>query len=126
MLLKYNSVDADMEKLTDEIYLPALKGTIPELVAESAKLRGLEAKLVRGSMEELLIWLKSGIPPIVFVEGSLEQSRGHFVVVTGYAPWSRRVRLHSGIAENYWVSAPLFEKIWKKGNYTAVLITPKK
>ena len=126
MVLTYHGLPADDGEIVEQVHLPALKGTIPELLAEAATGAGLEARVVRGDVARLESWLRQGLPPIILLSASAETSRGHFVVVTGIDADRSWIRLHTGTRRNHWMSTQEFEERWKNGRFLALLAAPKK
>jgi len=126
MVLTYHGSSVDDGEIIEQVHLPALKGTIPELLAEAAADAGLEARVVRGDVARLESWLRRGLPPIVLLSASPEASRGHFVVVTGINADRSWIRLHTGTRQNHWMSRQAFEKRWKNGRFLVLLAAPKK
>lgn len=105
-----------------DLYLPALKGTIPDLVAEAAVDHGLTARVTRGSLAQLCRWLDRGIPVIVLLASPSSAEQGHFAVVTGVNRPQTRIRLHTGRRRNHWCDADTFMHRWKQAAFKAVVI----
>jgi ABC-type bacteriocin/lantibiotic exporter with double-glycine peptidase domain len=120
MVLQYVGVATDPVALHKDVYVPALGGSTPALLAAGARQRGVQARVVYGSTEVLAVWLNQAVPPIVLLR-SADAAKGHFVVVTGLG---RRgsVRVHSGRKPDMWYPPKLFNELWKNARYTAVLI----
>ena len=125
MLLSYHGTNVPLDELAEEIYVPALEGTVSGLIVEAARKRGLTARAVRGNMADLSRWVEDGIAPIVFF-GSDEDAKGHFAVVTGVSPHTGNVAVHSARRPNRWMKRKTFAKRWKQGRHRAVLITPRR
>ena len=122
MVLQFHGRLGDEERIAADVHLPALHGTIPELLAEAARKTGLQAHIERGSPEELRRWLADGTPPIVLLGAPRAADRGHFVVVTGVADDGEEVYVHSGRRANQPLAARTFHAQWKQGGFTALLI----
>jgi len=110
------------EEALAHAYVPALGGTIPDLLAEAAGSARLKARVRRGTMDEIQDWLERGIPAIVLLDGERRRAPGHFVVLTGMSRDGRWVRTHSGERPNQWAKARLFERQWREAGSLAVLI----
>lgn len=121
MVLNFYGHDVQPQTLTPTVYLPALQGTTPQLLAEVARHYGFEAAIEAGDKEHLEQWLLEGIPPIVFLGN--RDTYGHFVVVTGLS--ARRIRMHNGQQQDTWMKQTQFLDQWRHGRNTALLIFPR-
>jgi ABC-type bacteriocin/lantibiotic exporter with double-glycine peptidase domain len=123
MVLRYHGVEVDFEQLRNEVHVPALGGTIPDLIADYAVNKGLQACVTRGDLTNLRDWLDERAPPIVlFGPFQTGQTNGHFVVVTGITDDTSGIRLHSGNKPDTWLDAGEFMKRWDAGRNTVILI----
>jgi len=122
MILRYKGISADFNTLKQKVFVPALHGTTPELIAVAAQGFGLRAEKTRGDLPSLRTLLAEGTAPIIFFGPARSQTNGHFVVVTGIKSDLGRVRIHSGDHANEWVQAGKFVAMWKRGNYTMLVI----
>jgi len=121
MVADYYRASLPAEALANA-YVPALSGTIPELLAETAARARLSARVQCGTGDDIADWLSRGIPAIVLLGGAGRGAPGHFAVLTGVSRDGRLVRLHSGNRPNRWVKARLLERQWREAGSLAVLI----
>lgn len=121
-------IKADFASLVAFLDLPALRGTIPGLVAEAARRDGLEAAVVSVSPDEIASFLEAGQPPILLLGPSdpeEEDRRGHFVVATGFRPSTRALRAHTGKTRDKWLPAEDWIARYEAAGSIAVLAAPR-
>lgn len=124
MVARFYGVEPDLEKLEQDVFLPALAGSIPDLLAEGARRQGLAAEVVRCEEPQLHEWLAAGVPLILLLAPNGKDPRGHFVVATGSKPAQSALRVHSGSRQNRWWPARHWKKRWEKAGNVIVLIRP--
>ena len=122
MVAQYLGVDLDMEVLDREVYIPALAGTVPELMAEGARKQGLWARVEKGSEADLQQWLEEGTPPILLLAPAGDNSKGHLVVVTGVNLQTGALRVHSGRDRNRWMSRKAWFARWVQAGCCVVVV----
>jgi len=123
MVFRYYGVAVDRNEIAKEVFVPALRGTIPDLLANAATEAGFSASVVRGDLRQLKKWLCDGIPPIIFLGPAVGSDKGHFVVVTGIDGNGGIISAHTGSRRNRRYKAREFLGQWKTGGFTSVLIT---
>lgn len=116
----------DFEALSAFLDLPALGGTIPELVAEAARRDGLDAAVAVLPPGEIPGLLASGLPPILLLAPASPEDdpRGHFLVATGWRPATGALRAHTGRSENRWLAAEEWRERYLAAGSRAVLVAP--
>ncbi len=125
-VLTYWGQEVSLEVLSDEIYLPKLKGTLPMDLEQAARARGLVTRSYRGSLADLRNHIALGHPIIAFLNlGSKIFPKGHFVVVTGYDDQNRQIVTHSITEPNKGVAYDRFVEEWAKVDFWTLLILPK-
>jgi ABC-type bacteriocin/lantibiotic exporter with double-glycine peptidase domain len=124
MVLRYWQIPADPAALETELFVPALQGTPPALIADAARQRGLLATCRRASMRDLQSALRAGQPPIVFLGPDRTGSPGHFAVVTGLRGDGDRIRLHGPQEPNVWWHRRAFQQRWNTGHRLALFCHP--
>ena len=122
MVMRYLGTEADGAALDREIYIPALAGTVPELVAEGARKQGLSASVEQGTEADLQQLLKNGTPPILMLASTADDSKGHFVVVTGMNLQTGALRIHSGKNRNQWLSHKSWHSRWVRADCCMVVV----
>ena len=121
MVLRYYGVAVDRNTMAEQVFIPALQGTVPDLLACAATEAGFCGRVVRGDVPQLKKWLGMGIPPIVLLGPDNAGDKGHFVVVTGID--GERIVAHSGAGRNRRYKANAFLKRWRAGGFVAVLVS---
>lgn len=124
MILAHYGASPDFEALDRDIHLPALSGSIPELLADAARRRGFSAGLLRDGEAELRQRLAAGQPLILLLAPSGEEPRGHFVVATGYQTRRGALRVHSGMRPDRWWTAGAWRPRWEAAGSRGVWILP--
>ena len=82
MIFDQNQVIYDPKTLKKEVFVPALGGTTPGLIAQTARKYGGTCRFETGNSYDLANWLDEGMTPIVFW-GPESGRVGHFLLVTG-------------------------------------------
>lgn len=122
MVAQYLGFDLDMEALDREVYIPALAGTVPELMVEGARKQGLWARVEKGSEADLQQWLEEGTPPILLLAPAGDSTKGHLVVVTGLNVQTGALRVHSGRDRNRWMSRKAWQPRWTEAGCCVVVV----
>ena len=125
-ILSFYGLGVDIDEIAEKIYRPELKGAITMDVFLYAKERGLQAKLYRGSMEDLKDSIRAGTPLILFVDmGYGFFPMGHYIIPVGFSDDYGVVLAHSGSDEALPISYKRLLRAWKKTGYSTILIRPK-
>ncbi|MGB4047184.1 MAG: C39 family peptidase [Kiritimatiellia bacterium] len=124
MVARFYGVEPDLEKLEQDVFVPALAGSIPDLLAEGARRQGLAAEVVHCEEPQLHEWLAAGFPLILLLAPVGKDPRGHFVVATGSQPATSALRVHSGNRQDRWLVARRWKKRWHDAGNKIVLIRP--
>ena len=122
MVAQYLGAEVDRAVLDHEIYIPALAGTVPELMAEGIRKQGLSASVEKGTKTDLQRLLQDGIPPILMLSSTDDNSKGHFVVVTGLNLQTGALRVHSGRDRNRWLSHTSWYPRWVRADCCMVVV----
>jgi tetratricopeptide (TPR) repeat protein len=113
------------EELVDDVYVPALQGSLPDELAATARRYGMLAYPLRPSLADLLRETAHGNPVLVFQNLGLPlMPKWHFAVVVGYDLSSRDILLRSGTTRRWRTSLGTFERTWARGSYWALVILP--
>jgi hypothetical protein len=117
----------DMDALVAYVQIPALSGTIPELLAEAARRDGFSAEILALDPMQLHALLLAGKPLILLLgpdPDNPDDPRGHFLVATGYRPATRSVRVHTGFRKNVWLPPEDWLPRYRAAGSTALLLSP--
>lgn len=125
MVLQANGQQADLARLTQEVYLPGRSGTLQTDMLAAARRRGLLAHVVEPNLTAVLREVAAGHPVIVYQNLSLDiLPVWHYAVVVGYDLHSGRVWLHSGTTARMEMSMFAFENTWSRGDHWAMVALP--
>jgi ABC-type bacteriocin/lantibiotic exporter with double-glycine peptidase domain len=114
-ILAYWGKSAPLRDLQDEVYLPALRGSLPMDLLAAAKARGLDATSYRGSLSNIIAEINEGHPLIALLDsGGWIFSQGHFVVITGYDALREGVYVHSGTSADMFIPYERLLAPWNK------------
>ena len=112
-------------ELVDAVYVPALRGSLPEELAATARRHGMLAYPLRPSLADLLEETAHGNPVLVFQNlGTGWLPRWHFAVVVGYDLPAGEVILRSGTTERWQTTLGNFERTWSRGDHWALVVLP--
>lgn len=101
MALTYFSVPFDRETVKSKAYIPAVSGSTPELLADTAESYGLKADIRLLTLDDIKTALFKSQIPILFLPPAAGEMVGHFVLVTAVDSKSRRIRAHDGTHANH-------------------------
>jgi hypothetical protein len=127
MVESYYGTDPDLGALIAYVQIPALSGTIPELLVEAARQNGFTAELLELNPMQIHALLLAGKPLILLLgpdPGTPDDPRGHFLVATGYRPKTRTIRAHTGTRKNVWLPPETWLPRYRSAGSTALLLFP--
>ena len=124
-VLGAHGVEVAPAELVDAVYVPALRGSLPEELAATARRHGMLAYPLRPSLADLLEETAHGNPVLVFQNlGTGWLPRWHFAVVVGYDLPAGEVILRSGTTERWQTTLGNFERTWSRGDHWALVVLP--
>jgi ABC-type bacteriocin/lantibiotic exporter with double-glycine peptidase domain len=100
MAFDYFHIPYDFDELKARSFVPALKGSPPELLADVAEAYGLQAEIKSLDTAAIRTAIESGVLPIAFIPPADGETIGHFILVTGTAADPRHIRAHDGRHRN--------------------------
>jgi tetratricopeptide (TPR) repeat protein len=113
------------ESLVDAVYIPALKGSLPEEISATARRHDRLAYPLQPSLADLLGEIAAGHAVLVFQNLGLRWiPKWHFAVAFGYDLESRELLLRSGTTPRWRSSLASFERTWARAGYWALVILP--
>ena len=114
------------QQLVEQVYVPALKGSLQASMRSAASRQDLLAVELDGRMESLLRELAAGNPVLVLQNlGFSAWPFWHYAVVVGYDLPEQRLWLRSGEERRLERGFSLFEKTWDRaGRWTLVVVPP--
>lgn len=125
-VLQTNGIQVSAQDLVDAVYIPALKGSLPQEISATARRFGLLAYPLRPALADLLTEVSQGNPVMVYQNLGMEWlPKWHFAVVIGYSLPDNEVILRSGTTRRWRTTLATFEQTWSRGDYWAlVILTP--
>ena len=123
-ILAYWGKPAPLQDLQEEVYFPALHGSLPMDLVTAATSRGLDATTYQGSLSNIIAEINEGYPLIALLDsGHWIFTKGHFVVITGYDALNGGVYVHSGTSEDLFIPYERLFAPWNKtGRWTLRVI----
>ncbi|MEN8130490.1 MAG: PA2778 family cysteine peptidase [Pseudomonadota bacterium] len=124
-VLGIHSVDVTPGELVDAVFVPSLKGSLPEEITATARRYGMLAYPLQPSLTDLIREVSQGNPVLVFQNlGTRWFPKWHFAVVIGYDLTSHEVILRSGTTKRWLTTLATFERTWSRTGYWALVILP--
>ena len=112
-------------ELVQSVYIPELRGSLPEEIAATARRHGMLAYPLQPSLADLLTEVADGNPVLVFQNlGTDWLPRWHFAVVVGYDLTDSSLILRSGTTARWRSTLGTFERTWARGGHWALLVLP--
>lgn len=128
MVLNYQGVDASLEQLIPQVFLPGREGSVqPEMLATVRRYEQL-AFPIRGTMDALLSHLEADDPVVVMQNLALPAfPMWHYAVAIGYDLPNETLILRSGEIERHTMSFSRFDATWARtGRWGFVVSEPGK
>jgi len=124
MILRYHGQEIDESVVRKMVYLPALKGTIPEIIADTARKLGYESEVIQLDMAGLKQLVARIGPTIVYFGPDSPPGNGHFLVVNDISSFQQRICVHTGEQANHWMDTKEFARRWRLGSHIVVRVNP--
>lgn len=127
MALAAGGVQADVDALTAQVYVPARQGSLqPEMLA-AARRHGRLAVELPPRLDAVLAEVAGGLPVIVLQNLSLPAAPvWHYAVVIGFDLTRDEIVLHSGRTESQRLPLAVFERTWaRSGHWAMVAADPR-
>jgi len=126
MVLTAAGAKVTPEQLVDQVYLPGRKGSLQVEMVAAARRHGMVAYELPPRVEDLLREIAAGSPAIVLENFGPFKSFPvwHYSVVVGYDLPNLQIIRRSGLRERLPTPMPIFEKIWRKEDYWAMIAVP--
>jgi tetratricopeptide (TPR) repeat protein len=113
------------DELVSQVYLPERKGSLQVEMLAAARRHGTVSYMLAPRFTDLLREIAAGNPVVVLIDqglGPLEY--WHSAVAVGYDYDYGQLVLRSGETERRLMPFPLFEFMWKKSGYWAMVALP--
>lgn len=122
-VLQSHAIQVSPEELVDAVYIPALKGSLREEIAATARRFGLLVYRLQPALADLLSEISQGNPVLVYQNlGMRWLPKWHFAVVIGYSLPDNEVILRSGTTRRWRTTLTTFERTWSRGDYWALVV----
>ncbi|BBO72324.1 hypothetical protein DSCA_62540 [Desulfosarcina alkanivorans] len=124
MALAWSGVPATPRGLADQVFTPALKGSLQPAMIAAVRRHGRIACLLAGP-ESLIEEIAAGHPVIVLQNLGLSwYPVWHYAVVVGLDLDGGQVILHSGTTPGKPVSLKTFETTWARSGFWGLMVLP--
>lgn len=124
-VLASHSLAVTPDDLTASVYVPRLRGSLPEEMAATARRHGMLVYPLAPSLRDLLVEIAAGHPVLVMQNlGTRALPRRHFAVAVGYDLRTRQMVLRSGTTRRWLTPLEVFERTWARSGYRAMVILP--
>lgn len=124
-VLSFLGKAADLERITANVYLPRLRGTLPMDLERYAKDEGFTTLSSAGTAAALKNAIGSNIPVICLLDlGFAFYRQPHFVTVIGFDDGNGLFIMHDGGTPNRTMTYEDFEKKWARAGKWMIVITP--
>jgi tetratricopeptide (TPR) repeat protein len=124
-VLGAHSINVTPDELADDVFVPALHGSLPEEITATARQYGMLAYQLEPSLVDLLSEVAQGNPVLVFLNlGTSWLPKWHFAVVIGYDLSTSGIILRSGTTKRWHTTLAALERTWSRSGYWALVILP--
>lgn len=125
-VLSFWGRQADLEKITQQIYLPKLRGTLPMDMERFLRENGFETDSSSGSLDTLKERVSDNIPVICLVDrGFGFYRRPHYLTVIGFDDVNKIIIAHDGLAPDKLIGYEEFLHEWDRGGYWMLVAVPR-
>lgn len=122
-VLSFHGKAADLERITANVYLPKLRGTLPMDLERYARDEGFKTSSSAGSAAALKTAVRSNIPVICLLDlGFWFYRQPHFVTVIGFDDGNGLFIMHDGGTPNRTMGYEDFEKKWARAGKWMIVI----
>jgi tetratricopeptide (TPR) repeat protein len=121
-LLNQRGIDADPDRLVDQVYIPARRGSLQVEMVAAARAHGLLVYPLQPRLENIFAEVAAGNPVLVLQNLAFDRwPQWHFAVVVGFDLDRRQVILRSGTTKRHIEGFHQFTRSWEKGARWAVV-----
>ena len=123
--LAHAGVPVKPDDLTDQVYIPARKGSIAVEMAAAPRRYGMVSYLLEPQLADVLREVVAGVPVVVLQNyGRWPFKQWHYAVIVGYDSRSGNLVLRSGETRELTEHIAIFEYTWKDGGRWAMVTVP--
>ncbi|MBI5746406.1 MAG: C39 family peptidase [Nitrospirae bacterium] len=125
-ILRFYGIEITPDEISNEIYLPRIKGTLNIDLVFYARSKGMNAEAYHGDMADLKKRISGDRPLLLFLNLGLKVfPAGHYIVVTGFDDKDKIIYAHSGSERDKPIRYWEFIRAWERGDFWTLLVTPK-
>lgn len=125
MTLADAGIKVTPDDLVDQVYLPARQGSLQIEMLAAPRRYGMISYELSPRFEDVLREIAAGTPVVVLQDyGVWPVPVWHYAVAAGYDREREELVLRSGEKERLVIPFGVFEYIWKKSKYWAMVVTP--
>ena len=125
-ILQFYGIETTPDEISNEIYLPRIKGTLNIDLVFYARSKGMNAEAYHGDMADLKKRISEERPLLLFLNLGLKVfPAGHYIVVTGFDDKDKIIYAHSGSERDKPIRYSEFIRAWERGDFWTLLVTPK-
>jgi len=115
----------NLDEITEKIYVPKLRGTLPMDLEYYAREAGLKTASFTGTITELKAYVRSGVPVICMLDlGFGIYHRPHYITAIGFDDVNGIIIEHDGLRPNSLIEYDKFSSAWDRAGRWMVVITP--
>jgi tetratricopeptide (TPR) repeat protein len=111
------------EQLVPQVYLPERKGSLQVEMLAAARRHGMVSYLLAPRFEDLLREIAAG-NPVITLEDYSPFGTWHYAVAVGYNYDKGNMILRSGAKEREEQNFPIYELLWRRSGYWAMVALP--
>ncbi len=124
-VLVWSGVDTTPDELTPQVYLPSRKGSLQIELLGATRRHGRIPYLLQPRLTALLSEVSAGHPTLVLLNLGLSwYPVWHYAVVIGYDLERNQIIMRSGRLPRDVIRMEVFERIWARSGYWALLVLP--
>jgi ABC-type bacteriocin/lantibiotic exporter with double-glycine peptidase domain len=116
----------DLDRITEKIYIPELRGTLPMDMEKFAYDAGFATTSSSGTLPGLKAVIRKGVPVICLLDfGFGVYRQPHYITVIGFDDTNAVFVEHDGSKPNSLIGYDEFDKAWNRAGRWMLVITPK-
>jgi len=124
-ILGWSGVNITPAELTPQVYMPSRQGSLQIELLGATRRQGRIPYVLQPRLTALLTELSAGHPTLVLLNLGLSwYPVWHYAVVVGYDLEHNQIIMRSGRVQRDVVRMEVFERIWARGGYWALLVLP--
>jgi ABC-type bacteriocin/lantibiotic exporter with double-glycine peptidase domain len=124
-ILAFRGRPESLERITEKIYLPELRGTLPMDMEKYARDAGFKTTAAYGTFDELKAYIRREMPIICMLDlGFSVYHRPHYISVIGFDDVNAVVIGHDGKTPNSVIGYEKFNREWSRAGRWMLVIEP--